>query len=73
MIVLFRHSPAQKLTALKRLALPSEILTASSRRLRFLILQTAGRLIHHARRARLRLALSAERFIWRQETWASLL
>jgi hypothetical protein len=61
------------LTALKRLALPPELLTARPKRLRFLILQTAGRLIHHARRTRLRLALRAERFVWWREAWASLL
>jgi hypothetical protein len=61
------------LTALTRLALPPELLTARPTRLRFLILQTAGRLVHHARRTRLRLALRAERFAWWREAWASLL
>ena len=37
------------LTALKRLALPPELLTARPKRLRFLIFNTAGRVIHHAR------------------------
>jgi hypothetical protein len=37
-----------------------------------LILQTAGRLIHHARRTRLRLALRAERYAWWREAWAAL-
>jgi len=60
------------LTALKRLALPPALLTARPKRLRFLILQTAGRLIHHARRTRLRLALRAERFAWWREARASL-
>jgi hypothetical protein len=36
------------LTALKRLALPAELLTARSKRLRFLIFNTPGRLAHHA-------------------------
>ena len=61
------------LTALKRLALPPELLAARPKRLRFLILQTAGRLVHHARRTRLRLALRAERFAWWREAWAALL
>jgi hypothetical protein len=37
------------MTALKRLALPPELLTARPKRLRFLIFNTAGRVIHHAR------------------------
>jgi len=44
------------LTALKRLALPAELLCARPKRLRFLIFNTAGRLVHHARRVVLRLA-----------------
>jgi hypothetical protein len=43
------------LVALKRLALPAELLSARPKRLRFLFLHTAGRLIHHARRTVLRL------------------
>jgi hypothetical protein len=38
------------LGALKRLALPAELLTARPKRLRFLLFQTAGRIVHHARR-----------------------
>ena len=49
------------LTALKRLALPAELLTARPKRLRFLIFNTPGRLVHHARRLVLRLAALAER------------
>ncbi len=49
------------LTALKRLALPPELLTARPKRLRFLIFQTPGRIIHHARRVLLRLAAIKER------------
>ena len=49
------------LTALKRLALPAELLTARPKRLRFLILHTPGRIIHHARRTLLRLAAAKER------------
>ena len=49
------------MTALKRLALPAELLTARPKRLRFLIFNTPGRLVHHARRQVLRLATTAER------------
>src|SRR5580704_17920212 len=48
------------LTALKRLALPADLLRARTKRLRFLIFYTAGRLVHHARQLRLRLAREAE-------------
>ena len=37
------------LSGLKRLALPPELLTAKPKRLRFLIFNTAGRILHHAR------------------------
>ena len=49
------------LTALKRLALPAELLQARPKRLRFLFFNTAGRLVHHARRTVLRLATSMQR------------
>ncbi len=53
------------LTALKRLALPAEYLTARPKRLRFLIFNTPGRLVHHARSILLRLATTAERLaVW---------
>jgi hypothetical protein len=48
------------LTALKRLALPAQLLTARPKRLRFLIFNTPGRLVHHARRLILRLGALAE-------------
>ena len=48
------------LAALKRLALPPELLTARPKRLRFLIFNTPGRLVHHARRLLLRLAALAQ-------------
>jgi len=51
------------LTALKRLALPAELLTARPKRLRFLIFNTPGRLVHHARRLVLRLATTAARLV----------
>jgi hypothetical protein len=49
------------LTALKRLALPAELLAARPKRLRFLIFHTPGRLVHHARRLVLRLATTVAR------------
>lgn len=49
------------MTALKRLALPAELLTARPKRLRFLIFNTPGRLVHHARRMVLRLATTVAR------------
>jgi Transposase DDE domain group 1 len=55
------------LTALKRLALPAELLRARPKRLRFLIFNTAGRLVHHARRVVLRLTCSlAQIASWRE-------
>jgi hypothetical protein len=47
------------LTALKRLALPADLLTARPKRLRFLIFNTAGRLVHQARQLSLRSATAA--------------
>jgi hypothetical protein len=44
------------LQALKRLALPAELLTARPKRLRFLLFHMPGRLVHHARRLMLRVA-----------------
>lgn len=44
------------MTALKRMALPEEYLSARPKRLRFLIFNTAGRIIHHARRVICRIA-----------------
>jgi Transposase DDE domain group 1 len=49
------------LVALKRLALPPELLPARPKRLRFLIFHTPGRVVHHARRLLLRLAATKER------------
>jgi hypothetical protein len=48
------------LAALKRLALPPELLTARPKRLRFLLFNTPGRLVHHARSLLLRLAALTE-------------
>ena len=48
------------LAALQRLALPPELLTARPKRWRFLIFNTPGRLVHHARRLLLRLAALTE-------------
>ncbi len=44
------------LTALKRIALPAEFLRARPKRLRLLLINTAGRIVQHARRTILRLA-----------------
>jgi len=44
------------LTAVKRLALPPELATARPKRLRFLIFNLPGRLVHHARKLILRVA-----------------
>ena len=49
------------LTALKRLALPAELLQARPKRLRFLFFNTAGRFVAHARHTMLRLAMRATR------------
>lgn len=50
------------LTALKRLALPAELLTARPKRLRLLIFNTPGKLVRHARQIILRLTRSLSRF-----------
>jgi DDE family transposase len=44
------------LTALKRLTLPGELRTARPKRLRFLLFNTVGKVISHARQTRLRLS-----------------
>jgi hypothetical protein len=49
------------LTALKRLALPAEYLSARPKRLRFVFLNLAGRVVHHARTIQLRLAALVDR------------
>ena len=55
------------LTALKHIALPAELLRARPKRLRFLIINTAGRLVQHARKMRLRLAALEERIaLWKE-------
>ena len=55
------------LTALKRIALPAELLRARPKRLRFLIINTAGRIVQHARKMRLRLAALEERIaLWKE-------
>jgi hypothetical protein len=53
------------LVALKRLALPAEVLSARPKRLRFLYLCTAGHVIRHARKILLRLSTAGERLrVW---------
>jgi hypothetical protein len=49
------------MTALKRLALPAELLDARPKRLRFLIFNIPGRVVHHARGVLLRLVTSCQR------------
>lgn len=49
------------MTALKRMALPEDLLTARPKRLRFLIFNTAGRILQHARRTFCRIAGSGWR------------
>ena len=51
------------ITALKRLALPPELLSARPKRLRFLIFNVAGQVIHHARSIGLRLVTTKEKII----------
>ena len=58
------------LTALKRLALPPDLLRARPKRLRFLIFNTAGQVLHHARKMILRLATTKQRLA---EYWAPVL
>jgi hypothetical protein len=48
------------LQALKRLALPAELLTARPKRLRFLLFNMPGRLVHHARKLILRVAAAGK-------------
>jgi hypothetical protein len=50
------------LTALKRLALPAELLTARPKRLRFLIFNTPGKPVRHARKLILRPTCGLNRF-----------
>jgi Transposase DDE domain group 1 len=57
------------LSALKRLAMPPELLAARPKRLRFLIFNTPGRIVHHARQVWLRLAATKERI----EEWIKAL
>jgi len=49
------------LSALKRLTLPAELRTARPKRLRFLLFNTVGRVIHHARETLLRLSSALAR------------
>ncbi|MGA2476978.1 MAG: IS1380 family transposase [Terriglobia bacterium] len=60
------------LTALKRLALPAELLRARPKRLRFLIFNTPGRVAYHARRMVLRLVTRLERLGEWLEAWRLL-
>lgn len=56
------------LTAMKRLALPPELLRARPKRLRFLVFAQPGKFVRHARQLKLRLMRAWRRFSnWR---WA---
>jgi hypothetical protein len=48
------------LSALKRLALPGDLLDARPKRLRFLVFNTVGKVVQHARRTLLRLITAAQ-------------
>jgi hypothetical protein len=48
------------LSALKRLALPGDLSTARPKRLRFLVFNTVGKVIHHARQTWLRLTAAVQ-------------
>ena len=60
------------LTALKRLALPAEYLSARPKRLRFLFLNLAGRVVHHARTVLLRVSTLLERIVHMIEAFEAL-
>jgi hypothetical protein len=60
------------LVALKRIALPPELLTARPKRLRFQIFVQAGRLISHARTLTLRLRLGLNRLTMLVAAWRAL-
>ena len=57
------------LTALKRIALPADMLTARPKRMRFLIFHTPGRILQHARRIICRLVTTSEKL----KLWAEAL
>jgi len=55
------------LSALKRLVLPADLLTARPKRMRFLIFNMAGRIVNHARRIVVKLSRVTDQFLgwWR--------
>lgn len=61
------------IVALKRIALPPELLTARPKRLRFQIFMQAGRLVSHARKLMLRLRLGLDRLADLVAAWRILL
>lgn len=61
------------IVALKRIALPPELLTARPKRLRFQIFMQAGRLVSHARTLTLRLRLGLDRLADLVAAWRALL
>jgi hypothetical protein len=54
------------LTALKRLTLPGDLRTARPKRLRFLLFNTVGKVVAHARRTLLRLSATLQHALLRQ-------
>ncbi|MGC9200095.1 MAG: hypothetical protein ACP5E5_14350 [Acidobacteriaceae bacterium] len=61
------HELLNVLTALKRIALPAELLRVRPKRLRFLMINTAGRIVQHARKTVLRPAALVDRIaLWRE-------
>jgi hypothetical protein len=54
------------LTALKRLTLPGDLRTARPKRLRFLLFNTVGKVIAHARRTLLRLSAALQHALMRR-------
>lgn len=61
------------LVALKRIALPPELLAARPKKLRFEIFVQAGRLVHHARQLLLRLAATVDRISIYRDAWLLIL
>ena len=61
------------LVALKRIALPPELLAARPKKLRFEIFVQAGRLVHHARQLLLRLAATVGRITIYRDAWRLIL
>ena len=52
------------LSALQRLALPGDLSEARPKRLRFLVVNTVGKVMHHARRTLLQLTSAISQGLW---------